>query len=433
MKSFLFFVVSLLSIAHSYSQISQQQFISSDIPNFWHAYDAIQATTDSAEQIQLLQNLYLKPGSEGLAALQLVRDYTAEQYLQYIHDAPGLWNSIRHNTLHVSDHYEAITHDLEKLRDIYPALQPAPIYFLIGAFRTGGTVHEGKVLIGCELSLADKNTNYSELPAWRQPFYRDNTPVNDLALLCTHEYVHTQQRELVHNLLSKCLYEGIAEFVSCKATGKPSTLPAIKFGKENQAKVVEQFVKDMYVTTYDYNWMWGENRNDFKVRDLGYYIGYEIAESYVNKASDTRKAIADLIELDYTNEKEVERIVDQSGLLPKAVRTLYEEYETHRPVVVSVTPLQKRKKIKPGPTMLTIHFSEPLNGFNSGLDFGPLGQEYFPQLHPVREWSTDRKSITLEADLKPGRRYQFLVDNTFRKENQVRLKPYLVEFRTAKK
>lgn len=287
-------------------------------------------------------------------------------------------------------------------------------------------------MIGAELSLADKTTDVSRFPEWRQQFYKNQDPLSELALLCTHEYIHTQQKQLVENLLSMCLYEGVAEFISCKVTGKKSASPAIEFGKANQKAVVDQFVSDMFIMSNNYNWLWGENRNEFRVRDLGYYIGYEISERYYNRSQDKKKAIRELIEIDYTNEKEVERIVDLTGLFPKTFEELYSDYEKERPCVIKITPFENGSQaVKPGLTKITVTFSEPLFRYNTGIDFGPLGPEHCPTIMPERIFSDDGTSWTFEADLKPCKHYQILISNNFRKENGVRLKPYLIDFKTA--
>jgi hypothetical protein len=282
------------------------------------------------------------------------------------------------------------------------------------------------------LSLADKTTIIDELPTWRQTFYKTQNPLSELPLLCTHEYIHTQQKEMAENLLSLCLYEGVAEFISCKVTGLKSDAPAIEFGKSNEKVVVDKFVSDLFIMSNTYNWLWGENRNELKVRDLGYYIGYEICERYYNLSKNKTKAIRDLIELDYTNEKEVERIVDLTKLLPKSLEELYNDYEKLRPTVISLAPFENgSQNVKSGITKITITFSEALNGYNDGLDYGPLGQEYYPKVNPKKIWSNDGKSWTLEAELKPNQRYQILISSNFRKENGIRLKPYLIDFKTA--
>ena len=229
-----------------------------------------------------------------------------------------------------------------------------------------------------------------------------------------------------------CLYEGVAEFISCKVTGSKSDAPAIEFGKANQKVVIDKFISDLFIMTNNYNWMWGENRNELLVRDLGYYIGYEISERYYNLSKNKAKAIKELIELDYTNEKEVERIVDLTKVLPKTLEELHLDYEKQRPTVIALTPFDNGSQtVKSGLTKITVIFSEPLLTYNTGLDFGPLGQDYCPKIKPERTFGEDGKSWTFEADLKPNKHYQILISNNFRKENGVRLKPYLIDFKTT--
>ncbi len=430
-----FFYVLLISIGLSSlanAQELKQSFVSSDIDNFWVAYDKISSTKDSVKQYAFLKEFYLDKGSEGLKSIIDVRNYSDKEFIDAINNYPVFWNSIRQNTVKVKDLYPEINADLLKLKNFYPELKQSTIYFTIGAFRTGGTIQNNRVLIGSELSLADKNTIINELPTWRQPFYKNQVPIKEIALLCTHEYVHTQQNEIVQNLLSMCLYEGVAEFISCKATGKKSTTPAIEYGKANEKRVVEKFVADLFLMSNNYNWLYGENRNEFKVRDLGYYIGYEICERYYTMSKDKSKAIKELIELDFTNEKDVERIIDLSNFLPKKLEELYNDYEMQRPKVISMAPFENGSQtVKPGLTKITITFSEPLLKHNTGIDFGPLGENYCPKVMPEKVFGEDGRTWTFEAELKPNQRYQLLISNNFRKENGVRLKPYLIDIKTT--
>jgi hypothetical protein len=427
-----FLLLMTLAISTILFAQNKQAFVSTDIDNFWNSYEKIISTTDTLQQTKYLRDLYIEKGSKGLKSLIEVRNYSDKAFIDAIKSYPVFWRSIRTNTLNVKDHYGAIEEDIEKLRLAYSALKPATIYFSVGVFRTGGTTMQDQILIGSELSLADKSTKIDELPRWRQPFYKENPLKEGLALLCTHEYVHTQQKELIHNLLSMCLYEGVAEFISCQATGKKSDSPAIDFGKANQEKVLTQFIKDLFIISNNEHWMWGENRNGLKVRDLGYYIGYEICERYYHLSNDKSKAIKELIELDYTNEKELERIIDLTQFLPKTVQELNNDYEQQRPAIVSISPFKNgSKNVKPGMTKITVTFSEPLNGISTSVDFGPLGAEAFPKLKSERVWSPDGKTWTFDADLKPDQHYQILISNNFRKANGVRLKSYLIDFHTV--
>lgn len=423
-------LTALLFSGCIYGQQFKQEFITTDVANFWKSYDKIVWAKDSVSKYKFLRELYIDKSSPGLQSLMQVRGYSDQLYIHSIGKFPKFWKSIRKSMV-PEKYFPEIESDISKLQQLYPPLKPVPIYFAVGCFRTNGTVHEGKVLIGCEAALADSKTIVDELPDWRRPFYKESVPVLGLSLLCTHEYVHTQQKALVENLLSKCLYEGVAEFVSCKATGKKSNVPAIAFGKANEKLVVDRFVTDLYLMSNDYNWIWGENRNELKVRDLGYYIGYEICERYYEQSEDKALAIAELIELDYNNEAAVERLVDSSKLFPKPIAQLYEEYEAKRPMVTGMLPFANgAKDIPAGLTKITVTFSETLNTQSSGIDFGPLGAWACPKISPERVWSTDGKSWTFEADLKPNMKYQILVPNTFRSPDGTRLKPYLIEFQT---
>ncbi len=411
----------------------KQEFVSTDVANFWKAYDQINQTEDTLLQEQLLKELYLDKASPGLKDLIAVKRYTNKDFLTGITSYPEFWSSVKANTLKTKDHQKAINADIEKLKKLYPDLDPATIYFTIGAFRSNGTIKGKNVLISSELALASNDVKVQELPEWRQPFFADYKPLENLALLCTHEYIHTQQNELVENLLSTCLYEGVAEFVSCKATGKASNSPAISFGKQNEKKVVNKFLEDLYVAENMYNWLWGENRNELKVRDLGYYIGYEISERYYEQATDKTLAIKELIELDYHDENEVERIVDATNLLPKPVQQLYDEYENSRPTVKAIKEFENgSKEVDPSTKSISLTFSEPLNGLNTGLDFGPLGKEVYPKVdNSTRKWGADNASYSFGVSLEAGKKYQIQVSN-FRSEKGLRLKPYLIEFETKK-
>lgn len=414
------------------AQKSKEVFVSTDIDNFWIAYDKIIATKDSVKQIALLKELYLDKGSEGLKGIIEVRNYSEKEFIDWIRQNPKFWKSIRPNTLKVKSLYPKINANIKKLREAYPDLKPSTIYFTIGAFRAGGTIQGNKVLIGSELSLADKTTVIDELPSWRQPFYKTQHPIKELPLLCTHEYVHTQQKVMVENLLSMCLYEGVAEFISCKVTNTKSDAPAIEFGKANQKIVIDKFVTDLFVVTNNYNWLWGENRNELKVRDLGYYIGYEICERYYNLSKDKAKAIKELIELDYTNEKEVERIVNSTKLLPKTLEELYNEYEKQRPKVLSIIPFENgNQKVKAGVIQISINFSEEMDTNHRGFDYGPLGENFIYKFKKLIGWSNNNKTITIEVEIEPNKQYQALITNRFRNKNGIALKPYLIHFKTV--
>lgn len=58
-----------------------------------------------------------------------------------------------------------------------------------------------------------------------------------------------------------------------------------------------------------------------KTADLGYYIGYEICKSYYNNALDKKRAVKDIIELNYDDNIAVDKFLAKSNYLEPANRS----------------------------------------------------------------------------------------------------------------
>jgi hypothetical protein len=137
--------------------------------------------------------------------------------------------------------------------------------------------------------------------------------------------------------------------------------------------------------------------------------------------------------LDYTNEEEVEEFVNSTGFFSKPLEELYKDFEEKRPFVTGIKQFQNQEKeVSPRLTEITVEFSKPLNGYNTGVDFGESGPEAFPKNDVnKRYWSADHKSWTLTVDLEPRKKYQIFITNNFRTDDDIPLKPYLIEFETG--
>ena len=435
MKSIISIILLVFSFLHSFAQ-KEENIFNYDIANFWNAYDKIVTTKDSAQQYEYLDKLFIEKGSPGLKAIMEVRDYTAQSYIEAIKNYPLFWNSVRKNTLKSDQFKDEIKAELVKLKQLYPEMKPAQLYFTIGAMRTNGTTLNGMVLIGSEMALTNKTTVSTEFPdvsASSRKRYFDSEPVKNVVLLNIHEYVHTQQKEMVHNILSECIFEGVAEFVSVKATGKESVVPAVKYGKTN-LKVKERFEEEMFINQRRSKWLWSDAPNEFNVRDLSYYIGYSICEIYYTKATDKKAAIKQLIDLDYSNEIEIEKFVDGTKFLSAPLNTIYEAFEKKRPTVLSINQFKTGdKNVSPSLTQITLNFSKPMDKTRRGFDYGPLGESNVLRVKNVIGFSDDGKSFTFEVELKPDQHYQSLVTNNFSAEDGTPLNPFLIDIETAGK
>ena len=113
--------------------------------------------------------------------------------------------------------------------------------------------------------------------------------------------------------------------------------------------------------------------------------------------------------------------------------SLHHSFEKNRPTIVRIIPFENNSEnISPDIKQITFEFSEPLNGRNTGIDYGPLGEKYFPKISRTdRIWSNDNRTWTINVSLEPNKHYQFVVDNNFRNKEGIPLKPLVVEFKTA--
>ncbi|MDW3651302.1 MAG: hypothetical protein R8P61_29765 [Bacteroidia bacterium] len=432
MKFHFSLIVLLLLASKVWAQENTQKIYSSDVYHFWEAYDQIIATQDSAKQYQLLQELYFDKGSPGLTAIRQARRYSDKDYIDAINNHPLFWESIRPNTLKAIDYAEEISKGLEGLKKIYPHLKPAQIYFTVGAFRTPGTTLDSLVLIGSELAMTNKNTLSHEFEP-RFDYLRnyfDSEPIKEIVFLNIHEYVHTQQVfDYGYDLLTFSLYEGFAEFMAVKASAKASPTPAIEFGKRNDDWVKTVFSQEMFSYYYD-RWLWNNFENEFKMRDLGYYMGYAIAEKYYEAAEDKQAAIKTLIELDFKDKESVWNFVDGTHYFEKPLAEYEADYESRRPTVTKLINFENgSQEVDPNISEIRIAFSHEMQPGYYSTGYGEKGRDYLPQIEGVR-FTEDNKGAIYEVKLEAGKEYQFMVGMGFRLANGVQLKPYEISFRT---
>jgi hypothetical protein len=428
-KALLFIYILFFNVA-----FAQQHIITTDIKNFWQAYDQIKLATDSAKKIDLINQLYIQKATPGLKALMQVRNYHAQGFVYAINNYPLFWASVRNNTLNADNYAKEIEKAIVLLRKLYPALKPASIYFSIGALRTGGTTLEDKVLIGAEISMTDEQTNTTEIQKdfAHLPSFFKTRPIDGLVFTNTHEYVHTQQKSTIGNtLLAQVVIEGVAELLAEKALKVASPNPQIAFGKANDATIKAAFEKEMFSSSMA-NWLYNSPNNPFKMRDLGYYVGYAICEQFYNLSKDKRAAIKEMIELDYNKEEDLIAFVEKSKYFAQPLAVYKEAFEKSRPQVIGIKEFENNSQnVSVNTKTVTLYFSQPMNVNFRGFDYGPTGEKNVLMVQKVLGFSEDKKSFSYEVKLEPNRHYQSVATERFRNEAGIPLKAYLINFKTA--
>ena len=300
MKKALLFFIFFFNIS-IFAQNNQTKIFTSDIDNFWIAYDSVLKTKDKSLQLRIIQELYLNKATEGLKEFIVLREHTAQRHLTNILNYPKFWKSLRPKTLEIAYHKKEIERVMSRFQKLYPNFKQPEVYFTIGCLNSGGTTTKDKILIGSEIACSDSIVDASELGDWLQGVFKTNINV---VYLVAHESVHTQQYEVndsYSNLLYASIYEGSCDFIAELLLEKEIRSPYHTYGYANEKTLWNKFKQEMYGEEIT-DWLYNGGNTSNGVADLGYYMGYEIAKSYYQNSIDKEQAIREIIEIE--NKKE---------------------------------------------------------------------------------------------------------------------------------
>lgn len=176
-----------------------------------------------------------------------------------------------------------------KFASLHPLSNDPSVYFVVGDGIAAGTTTRGKhpiILIGMEL----------------------NNSVASLPRVVAHELVHTQQHYpffgsmtggpsfLRGTLLRQSIMEGSANFIASLLIVHADTNA---WAESHEAELWAEFRLDAH--SHDYGrWLYnGWNRKALGDRppDVGYWMGYRIAQSYFAHAADKQKAVDDILSI----------------------------------------------------------------------------------------------------------------------------------------
>lgn len=292
---------------------AQTKIFTTDIDNFWTAYDSVKTTDDSTKQKEFIQKLYLDKATSGLKDFIIARQHSAKRHLNNILKHPKFWVSLRPHTLEIKSYTREIENLMLKFKNLYSNFKQPDVFFTIGCLNSGGTTTRNKILIGAEIAASDSTVDASELGNWLAGVFKLNTNVVSMV---AHEVGHTQQKDGdsdaggSSNLLGFCIKEGACDFIAELLLDKPVQSPYMTYGKANEKLLWELFQKDMYGQETK-NWLYNGGKAPKGNADLGYFIGYAICKSFYANSKNKTKALKHIIELNYSK-KSVEKFLLKS-------------------------------------------------------------------------------------------------------------------------
>ena len=271
------------------------RIVTADIERFWQAHDRLGPRSTRDDSVRAFSEAYLAPASPGLAAFTRMRLRGPESLLFGLTRLPRYYAAVRSNTLRLHEQEPVLRAGFRRLQALYPEATCPDVYFVVGGFSTQGTLSDAGLLIGAEMVSADASTPMDELP----PFMRDVMLTTDvIPCIVVHELVHHQQEYAEdRSLLAQSLVEGVADFLTEQAVGcVPTAAATYTWGDAHEPDLWAEFQRAMEGTDYS-GWLYNGGEGSERPDNLGYWMGYQIAESYYDKADDKRRAVYDLLHI----------------------------------------------------------------------------------------------------------------------------------------
>jgi hypothetical protein len=264
------------------------KFVTSDIANFWKAYDAAK----SQDSESCFRDLYFTPGTAGLKSFVFLRLRDPKSFSGNVEKMRPFFDSIPHDASAIDAQIPRMRSALLAFKNLYPEAKLPTVYFVVGQASTGGTTAPPGLLIGSEMYARTPHMDLSSLSGWQKRVIASS---DVLPAIVAHEVVHYNQRGLAKDtLLAKSITEGAADFIGELSSGFQINTAIHVYGRAHEAELWKEFVavkdgKDLK------RWMYNGDQPE-RPADLGYFIGYRIVQAYYGKSKDKRAAIKAILD-----------------------------------------------------------------------------------------------------------------------------------------
>lgn len=268
------------------------RLVTSDIQNFWRAFDL--AKPENLAEV--FDREYFTPGSPGLKDFTQLRIKDAKTLAATVNHLRKYYDSARASTLRIESMQPKIRASFYALKYLYPEAVFPDVYFLIGRLSSGGTTSGRALLIGAEMYGRTPEMPQEVLNDWLKQVL---SPVENVPAIVAHELIHFQQKSPLNlrgTLLGQTIHEGSADFVGELICGSQINTHLHAYGNPREKELWNEFKPAM--TGKDFSkWLYNGSASKDRPADLGYYVGYKIAEAYYQQAKDKQQAIKGILEI----------------------------------------------------------------------------------------------------------------------------------------
>jgi hypothetical protein len=299
-------IAPLEEISNGTADPTKARVITTDVANFWKAYDLAQA--DTAHRIAIYRQYYLDAGTDALQDYFATKVRSIERFVASHDKKQAFYAAIRKNTARAETYKPQMIQSFVKFKEYYPEAFFPDVTFMIGAFTSAGTTSSEAVMIGLDQAVRSPEIPMGELTLWEQNNISD---VDKLPNLIAHEMVHANQGGLTYDttLLCAVLIEGMADFLGEKISGATANSRLHVWARGREKQIFAEFKKEMYLKKAG-NWIANsQQETPDHPADLGYWVGYQICKAYYDNSPDKKTAISEML-----NFKDSRTFFEKSGL-----------------------------------------------------------------------------------------------------------------------
>jgi len=223
----------------SHNDIENIEIVTSDIDNFWTAYDLAKNESSFEKKRAIYLKEYFQKGSKGLKDFTFIKIRNGvDQFTEFVESHRPYYDGIREVSNQALKTLSNYPDYLRKVKQLIPDATFADTYFLMGCHTSFGTVSMNGSLIGLE-NVVDENTPVHTLPEYRKSITKG---VNFLSFVLIHELIHNYQNTSNRTLLGATIVEGGADFITELVLGPPEEkLEYRVYGEKYEKEIWEEF------------------------------------------------------------------------------------------------------------------------------------------------------------------------------------------------
>jgi len=271
---------------------AKAEVVTTDVAHFWQTFDDA-ATAPPTQRVEIYRKEYFDRASQGLKDFDVQRHVTPESLSAHVEQHRAEYVKLRPYINDVVDQKPVIQAAFHKLAALYPGIKlPTHVYFVVGQQHGAGMNSPNGIILAADVFATPPGMPYD---------YTKTTPAF-VPFGAVHETIHFNQTyQLGDNstLLQYVITEGTADFVTSLVLQQPDVRQMTdrwKYGCSREQALYARFVNEKDGTETK-PWLYNHHPAPGWPPDMGYWLGYRIAQTYYHQAADKHKALEALLQV----------------------------------------------------------------------------------------------------------------------------------------